>query len=126
MAARETLAEVGTSIGRIHEQVDLILSPTTLAPAPLIGEFGAGAADEDGEAWLRRSLEAAPLVAPVNATGTPAVSVPAGLDPETGIPVGVQLWGPAASDRMLLAVAAEIEDRLPWRSRRPAIWAGDR
>ncbi|MDR6866097.1 amidase [Microbacterium resistens] len=125
-AARDTLGQVGTSIGRIHEQVDLILSPTTLAPAPLIGEFAAGAADEDGEAWLRRSLEAAPLAAPVNATGTPAVSVPAGLDPETGIPVGVQLWGPAASDRMLLDVAAEIEERLPWGSRRPAIWAGDR
>lgn len=122
--SREVLVLTDRGVARLFDEVDVVLSPTTLAPAPRIGEFGAGAREDDGEAWLMRSLESAPLASPVNVTGTPAVSVPGGFDDEAGVPVGVQLWSRHGTDATLLSLAAEVEARLPWRSRRPEVWAG--
>ena len=70
-----------------------------------------------------RSLEAAPLASPANVTGTPAISIPGGLD-SSGVPLGVQLWAARDRDRQLLRLAAEVEERLPWRDRRPRVRAG--
>jgi amidase len=44
--------------------------------------------------------------------------VPAGLT-ETGLPVGVQLLGPANSEPRLLALAAQLEAAERWHERWP-------
>ena len=49
---------------------------------------------------------------PSNLTGHPAVSVPFGRG-EDGLPVGVQLMGPALSEPMLLRAAAVLERDAP-------------
>jgi amidase len=122
--ARDDLALLGDGVAELFRTVDVVLSPTTLAPAPRIGAFGHGADRDSGEEWLLRSLESAPLASPANVTGTPAISIPGGIDERSGVPVGVQLWSARDRDRQLLRLAAEVEERLPWRDRRPAVWAG--
>ena len=42
--------------------------------------------------------------------GLPAISAPAGLS-DTGLPIGVQLMGPAKSDTNLLALARSMETK---------------
>ncbi|HVV59444.1 MAG TPA: amidase family protein, partial [Gaiellaceae bacterium] len=55
-----------------------------------------------------------------NVTGQPAISLPVHQTAE-GIPVGVQLVGPPGRDDLLLALAAQIEERVGWQpSRRVA------
>ena len=49
-----------------------------------------------------------------NLAGFPALSLPAGTHPRTGLPIGVQLAGPPGSERLLLGVAAAIERQRPW------------
>jgi amidase len=63
--------------------------------------------------WMR----AATLI---SATGLPALSVPAGFDPD-GLPVGLQLIGPDASDNFLMAVAAAYETANPQHQHRPTL-----
>jgi Asp-tRNA(Asn)/Glu-tRNA(Gln) amidotransferase A subunit family amidase len=46
--------------------------------------------------------------------GLPAISLPAALDP-SGLPLGVQLVGKPNADDRLLAIAAELEERLGFR-----------
>ena len=53
-----------------------------------------------------------------NMTGEPAVSVPAGFTAE-GLPLGVQVMGPAGSEERLLAIAACIEAGTRCWTRRP-------
>jgi amidase len=53
--------------------------------------------------------------APWNVTGYPAVSVPFGLDPRTGAPIGVQLVAAPGGERMLIGLAAQLEARAPWQ-----------
>jgi len=48
---------------------------------------------------------------PGSNAGIPGISVPAGISPE-GLPIGLELDGPAGSDRRLLAIAAAVEAAL--------------
>ncbi|MEJ2533762.1 MAG: indoleacetamide hydrolase [Halioglobus sp.] len=48
---------------------------------------------------------------PGSNAGIPGISLPAGVSPE-GLPVGIELDGPAGSDRRLLAIAAAVEAAL--------------
>jgi amidase len=88
---------------------DVLLTPT-LARTPLKAkEWSRGG-------WLPSLLanvRYAPYAAPWNFVGWPAMSVPAGLD-KTGHPLGVQLVGRPGSERLLLGLARQIEQRRPW------------
>ncbi len=48
-----------------------------------------------------------------NLAGLPGLSLPVGLGGETGMPVGLQLMGPAFSEAMMLSVANVLEGGLP-------------
>ena len=52
---------------------------------------------------------------PANLAGVPGMSLPAGLAPEDGLPVGVQLLAPATADERLYGVGAALEAMLTER-----------
>jgi aspartyl-tRNA(Asn)/glutamyl-tRNA(Gln) amidotransferase subunit A len=49
----------------------------------------------------------------------PAISVPCGFS--DGLPVGLQIMGPAFGEPVVLRVAAAYEAATDWRERRPAV-----
>jgi aspartyl-tRNA(Asn)/glutamyl-tRNA(Gln) amidotransferase subunit A len=49
------------------------------------------------------------LVRGINALGYPALSIPCGLS-SAGLPIGLQLIGPAFEEALLLRVGAALED----------------
>ena len=58
---------------------------------------------------------------PWNVLGWPSINVPAG-SPPTGLPIGVQLMGPANSEGMLISLAAELEAVCGWPAKQPKVW----
>ena len=58
------------------------------------------------------------LTWPMNLTGQPAASVPAGLSAE-GLPIGAQLVGPRFGEEEILAASAAVERRQPWSTDLP-------
>lgn len=75
------------------------------------------------EAWAERSWPAnvvatitstGAFTSPWNLAGFPAVAVPAGRHPGTGLPIGAQLVGPPGSEPLLLGMAATIGRIRPW------------
>ncbi len=64
---------------------------------------------------------------PANLAGVPGISLPAGLAPEDGLPVGIQLMAPAREDARLYTVGAALESLLeaswggPLLSKAPAL-----
>jgi amidase/aspartyl-tRNA(Asn)/glutamyl-tRNA(Gln) amidotransferase subunit A len=60
---------------------------------------------------------------PLNFTGHPAISVPAGLTPE-GLPVGLQIIGRRHADESVLAMGALFERVKPWFRDYPGLKAG--
>ena len=60
-----------------------------------------------------------PTTIPCNLTGMPAISVPCGF--ADGLPVGLQIMGPAFGEPLVLRVAAAYEAACDWRRQRPAL-----
>lgn len=119
-AGREVSApELHTIIGRFQElgreaqawwdAFDLLVTPTTAAPASTHGEYLANYVSGLGSAFTR----------PINVTGQPAISLPLGW-PDDGLPRGVQLVGAYGADQLLVSVAAQLEAAEPWAERAPA------
>jgi amidase len=58
---------------------------------------------------------------PWNLLGWPSINVPAGFT-YGGLPIGVQLMGPANSEPLLISLAAELEALNGWALRQPDVW----
>ncbi len=96
------------------EGFDLLLTPTTAAPAPRIGEL-AGSREQPLAPFLRAAPYGA-FTSAFNLTGQPAISLPVYWS-AAGLPLGAQLVAPFAREDLLLRVAAQLEQALPWRER---------
>ena len=97
------------------EGFDLLLTPTVQAPAPALGELMEG----DPASLLERQLRWFPLTPFANVSGQPAISVPvdSGAD---ALPVGVQLIAGLGREDVLIRIAAQLEQAMPWRGVAPA------
>lgn len=98
------------------ERVDVIVGPTTPAPAFRLGEKHADP--------LAMYLADA-LTVPASLAGLPAVSVPAGFvrEDEHDLPVGLQWLGPAGGDAELLAAARLFQGLTDHHRAVPPAWA---
>jgi amidase len=117
------LAEVQLDVRRALRTLaayDLLLCPTLAAPQAEVGYF-AGA--DDPEEDFARQKRFSPFCAAYNVTGQPAVSLPVGWTDE-GWPVGAMLAGAVGADALVLSVAAQVEQIVPWADRHPALWGG--
>jgi amidase len=115
--AREQEAQLQRRIGAIFNTVDVILAPTTAQPPPLARAFdGLGGMSTD-----RAMIAACPVTWPWNVLGWPSINVPAGFTSD-GLPIGVQLMGPANSEPLLVSLAAELEAVSGWTARQPQVW----
>jgi amidase len=104
-------------VGSIFDIVDVVLAPTTAQPPPLARAF-----DRLSSFGTDRAMIAAcPMTFPWNVLGWPSINVPAGFTSE-GLPIGVQLMGPANSEGMLISLAAELEAVCGWSTRQPTVW----
>ena len=86
-----------------YEDVDVLLCPTAPTTA-----FELGAKTSDPLLMYLNDV----CTIPSNLTGHPAISVPFGRG-DDGLPVGVQVMGPALSERLIFRVAAALERAAP-------------
>ncbi|MCG0284916.1 Asp-tRNA(Asn)/Glu-tRNA(Gln) amidotransferase subunit GatA [Streptomyces sp. PSAA01] len=88
---------------KAFERVDVLISPTTPTTAFPIGERA-----DDPMAMYLADL----CTIPTNLAGNAAMSLPCGLAPEDGLPVGLQIIAPAMADDRLYKVGAAVEAAL--------------
>ncbi|PZQ03378.1 MAG: amidase [Variovorax paradoxus] len=100
--------------------IDLLALPVLARePAP-IGRFGLDWDDyEDYRFGDDSLLQYSPFCPLANATGCPALALPAGLSPRR-LPLGMQLVAPLGHDDRLIAVGAQYEAAFPWQRYAPA------
>ncbi|OBK55409.1 amidase [Mycobacterium kubicae] len=116
-SARRHEAADQRRVGSIFNIVDVVLAPTTAQPPPLARAFDR----MGGLATDRTMIAACPYAWPWNVLGWPSINVPAGFTSD-GLPIGVQLMGPANSEGMLISLAAELEALSGWPAKQPEVW----
>ena len=82
------------------ETVDILVSPSAPTTAFPLGEK----LDDPLAMWAGDLT-----TIPVNLAGIPGMSLPMGLDPDEGLPVGLQLMAPAYEDQRLYHAGATLE-----------------
>jgi aspartyl-tRNA(Asn)/glutamyl-tRNA(Gln) amidotransferase subunit A len=111
--SRRQLEQIRRSASKIFDTVDLLITPTVLVPSFKI-------ADLLGDLNTLRSKELQMLhnTRPLNLLGLPTISVPCGFT-RSGLPIGMQITGPAHADAMVLRLAHAYEQATSWYNRHP-------
>jgi aspartyl-tRNA(Asn)/glutamyl-tRNA(Gln) amidotransferase subunit A len=104
--AQQVRTLISQDFDAAFEQVDVLVSPTTPTTAFPIGERA-----DDPMAMYLADL----FTIPSDLAGNAAMSVPCGLAPEDGLPVGLQIMAPALADDRSYRVAAAVEAALQQR-----------
>jgi len=113
------------AFGAFFEDWDIILTPITALPTPVIGTteyltISDNPSVQDWFANLWRNFAYTPLA---NLCGIPGLSLPLGMQ-ESGLPLGIQAQARQANDGLLLQLAAQIERAIDgqWNGgRRPGV-----
>src|SRR5215469_15575172 len=104
--AQQVRTLISRDFDAAFEQVDVLVSPTTPTTAFRLGER-----IDDPMAMYLADL----ATIPSDLAGNAAISVPCGLAPEDGLPVGLQIMAPALADDRTYRVAAAVEAALQQR-----------
>lgn len=108
--------EVVNKMWRFMQRYDLLLTPTLATPPFPIDIESPDSIDGrhvTPSEWLA-------FVFPINLTGQPAASVPAGFTAE-GLPVGLQIVGRHLDDALVLRASAAFEKVRGWNDRLPPL-----
>jgi len=113
LECRRELERARREITTTFADVDLLVTPTTPIPAPLIAEL-----KQNPELLRPRELLLLRNTRPINVWGLPAISVPCGFTP-AGLPIGLQIIGPHWGEATVLQLAHAYEQATAWHKREP-------
>jgi aspartyl-tRNA(Asn)/glutamyl-tRNA(Gln) amidotransferase subunit A len=108
------LAKFRAEIGKIFEEVDVLVTPTVPIPPPTIAEL-----KQNPDQLRERELILLRNTRPFNVWGLPAISVPCGFT-ESGLPIGLQIAGPHWQEARVLQLAQAYEKATVWHKRQPS------
>lgn len=138
VTAKRKWNDFSQSMHALHQEYDLLLTPTLGSEPVEIGEFDLGLLDTLGAKFVTAfglqklllktgmtkklaldNLEKLPFTQLANLTGQPAMSVPLYWTP-SGLPLGSQFIAPLGDETTLLQLAYQLEQAQPWFNNTPA------
>ncbi len=111
-----TRKAVVNKMWRFMRRYDLLLTPTLAVPPFPVHIQG----PEKIEGRMVEPFQWLAFTFPINMTGQPAASIPAGWT-DDGLPVGLQIIGRHLDDPAVLRASAAFEAAKPWKDRWPPI-----
>jgi amidase len=112
-----TMHNIARAIVERLDPYDALLTPTMTRPAMRNGTFPSRPERYLDELWTWIAFEY-----PFNATGQPAITIPAGFS-SAGLPIGLQIVGRPHGEFEMLSLAAAFERARPWAHLRPPLFA---
>lgn len=115
LQAQQLRRQLKQDFEKAFERIDVLIAPTLPIVVPDIGE---DLVELNGEKvdLLENIIR---FTGPANLTGLPALSVPCGF--KNGLPVGLQVIGPAFKEGLVLNVGYAIEQTNPLQNKKPEI-----
>jgi aspartyl-tRNA(Asn)/glutamyl-tRNA(Gln) amidotransferase subunit A len=111
LKAQKARTLIKQDFDQAFSEVDVIVTPTTPGTAFKIGEMV-----DDPLAMYVQDI----FTLSLNLAGLCGLSLPCGFD-DRGLPIGLQIMGPALGEPAVFRVAHAFERATPWHQRRPAL-----
>ncbi len=112
---KAALLELRRKAAEIFDDVDLVLAPTVPVLPPVIAHLQARPEQlRPAEIVMLRNTR------PFNVLGLPSISIPCGFS-KAGLPIGLQITGPAHEDASVLRFAHAFQRATDWHKRNPQI-----
>ncbi|HVO80364.1 MAG TPA: amidase [Terriglobales bacterium] len=108
---RREMEQVRREIGKVFENMDVLVTPTTPVPPPTLAEL-----QQNPELLRPREILLLRNTRPVNVWGLPAISIPCGFT-LAGLPIGLQIIGPHWEEARVLRLAHAYEQATAWHQR---------
>ena len=121
-AAQRTCNFISRSVGAFFRDYDVLVTPTVATLPPQLGYLNQNDSSLDPLGWLDKVFTVVPFTPLFNVTGQPAISLPLAQSSE-GLPIGIQFVARYGDEATLFRLAAQLEQALPWASRRPRVVA---
>ena len=112
-----TVHAFGRKMARLLEEFDILVSPTLAEPPAKTGRFKPVNSDFlDYRSGPDGVFAYSPYTAIFNASGQPAMSLPLYWTPDD-LPVGVHFAAAYGNDEMLVSLARQLEQAMPWHDK---------
>lgn len=108
------------AVGQFFTRHDVLVTPVSNGAARPLGYTNADDPNLGADGWYRHLFENAPFTALWNMTGQPAISLPLHRTAD-GLPVGIQIVARHGAEDVLIRLAAQLEQALPWAGRRAGV-----
>ena len=115
MQAQQLRRELKQQFTDIFKEIDVLIAPTLPILPPDIGSATAKMNGEDVD-LLNHIIR---FTGPSNLMGLPALSIPCGLI--EGLPVGLQIIGPAFQEQKVFNIALAIEEQTQFNYKQPTL-----
>ncbi|MCM3587796.1 amidase family protein [Mesobacillus maritimus] len=115
LKAQQIRRQLDNDFAKVFEGIDVLITPTLPFLPNNIGESTVSINGKQ----LSFLDEVIRFTGPGNLTGLPAISIPCGI--QDGLPVGLQIMGPAFKEENVLNVAYALEKTNPLKGRKPAL-----
>ena len=115
--AQKLRAMIRQAVLETLEQVDVIVLPTSPAPAPLIPDAPGIVSQEDAQSRISGVRS---FTGPFNLAGVPALSLPCGFTADN-LPIALQIVGRPMADGMVMRVGHTYQQATDWHTRRPPV-----
>jgi len=102
-------------LGRLFEEIDILLVPAAPGPTPTCAELDA--MQGDAGALMDRISR---YTMPFNVSGSPTLSLPCGFD-RNGMPLGLQLVGPHLSEALLCRAGHAFQQATDFHTAHPVL-----
>ena len=113
LLAMDAANRITRAVATFFLDYDVLLTPTLPAPPSPLGTINANDASLDAEGWTRKVFAFTPFTPLFNMTGQPAMSLPVART-EHGLPMGMQFVGRFGEEHVLINLAAQLEQAMPW------------
>ncbi len=113
LRASQELEASRNAIGKIFDEVDVLLTPTVPVPPPVIADLR-----EHPDDLRPQELVMLRNTRPFNVWGIPTISVPCGFTKD-GLPIGLQLAAAPWREDVVLQAAHAYEQATDWHKRMP-------
>lgn len=111
---------VRRDFGSFFRNYDVWLTPTAAQPSEPHGLYHQNQPGLSVEEFIWLSEKPVQFTVPYNVTGLPAISLPL-AETADHLPIGIQFGSRHAEEGRLLALAASLEQALPWQDRIPPV-----